>query len=78
ISNYADIEDLMFLYKEKEGMTLYVMLKETHDNGKTICVVDSEDLNNDGCNMHEIHDDYFGCQIIGENPLVGKCVPNIF
>lgn len=39
-------------------MTLYIMLKETHDGGKAICVMGSEDLKNDGCNMHELYDDY--------------------
>ncbi|GMN74859.1 hypothetical protein TIFTF001_054465 [Ficus carica] len=72
ISNESDIIDLMFLYKEKQGMTLHVIIKEKCDKGKAIYVYGDDDLNNDGGDALGFHDDYFGCRINEEIPFVTR------
>ncbi|GMN29088.1 hypothetical protein TIFTF001_049497 [Ficus carica] len=75
ISNDSDIIDLTFLYKEKQGMTLHVIIKEKCDKGKAIYVYGDDDLNNDGGDALGFHDDYFGCRINEEIPFVTRFVP---
>ncbi|GMN51328.1 hypothetical protein TIFTF001_020486 [Ficus carica] len=72
ISNDSDIIDLMFLYKEKQEMTLHVIIEEKYDKGKAIYVHGDGDLNNDGGDALGFHDDNFGTpineRITGFNP----------
>ncbi|GMN61544.1 hypothetical protein TIFTF001_030625 [Ficus carica] len=75
ISSYSDIKDLMFLYKEKQGMTLHVIIKEKCDKGKAIYVRGDDDLNSDGGDALGFHDDYFGSRINEEIPFVARFVP---
>ncbi|GMN48159.1 hypothetical protein TIFTF001_017337 [Ficus carica] len=75
ISNDSDIIDLMFLYKEKRGMTLNVIIKEKCDKRKTKYVRGDDDLNNNGGDALSFHDDYFGCRINEEIPFVARFVP---
>ncbi|GMN44755.1 hypothetical protein TIFTF001_013950 [Ficus carica] len=72
ISNDSNIIALMFLYKEKQGMTLHVINKEKYDKGKTIYVRGDDDLNSDGGDALGFHDDYFGCRINIEIPFVAR------
>ncbi|GMN47879.1 hypothetical protein TIFTF001_017067 [Ficus carica] len=75
ISNDSDVIDLMFLYYEKQGMTLYVMITEKYDKGKAIYVRGDVDLNNDGSDALGFHVDYFGCGINEEIPFVARFIP---
>ncbi|GMN44817.1 hypothetical protein TIFTF001_014011 [Ficus carica] len=75
ISNDSDIINLMFLYKEKRGMTLHVIIKEKCDKGKAIYVHGDDDLNNNGGDALGFHNDYFGCRINEKIPFVARFVP---
>ncbi|GMN60962.1 hypothetical protein TIFTF001_030047 [Ficus carica] len=75
ISNDSNVIDFMFLYEEKQGMTLHIMIKEKCDKGKTIYVRGDDDLNNDGSDALGFHDDYIGCRINKEIPYVARFVP---
>ncbi|GMN57174.1 hypothetical protein TIFTF001_026283 [Ficus carica] len=70
-----NIIDLMFLYKEKRGMTLHVIIKEKYDKGKAIYVRGDDDLNSNGGDTLDFHDDYFGCRINEEISFVARFVP---
>ncbi|GMN55802.1 hypothetical protein TIFTF001_024914 [Ficus carica] len=75
ISNDSDIIDLMFLYKEKQGMTLHVIIKEKCDKGKAIYVRGDDDLSSNGGDALGFHDDYFECRINEEISFVARFVP---
>ncbi|GMN30820.1 hypothetical protein TIFTF001_044514 [Ficus carica] len=75
ISNDSDITDIMFLYNEKRGMVLHVIVKEKCGKGKALCVHGDDDLNSNGGDALGFHDDYFGCRINEEIPFVARFVP---
>ncbi|GMN47802.1 hypothetical protein TIFTF001_016978 [Ficus carica] len=56
-------------------MTLHVIIKKKCDKGKAIYVCGDDDLNSNGGDALDFHDDYFGCRINEEIPFVARFVP---